>query len=143
MPTTDTASSHYTAEQTSAYEAYLAAMAEHNIVCARRGATTREKMDAAFAASRAFDRFCELAGLSIGRTNILADRQRLKQIEGEFFRLTEATRSAYSMIHAANGMGVIERRPDGIDAWDHDACVCLFQDAQVILRNAIQRADGQ
>lgn len=129
----------YTAEQTTAYEAYLAAVAEHNIICARPAATTREKMDAATAAMAAHERFGRLCGYEIGMPG---DTIRLRDLTALVRDVAELVRSAYSMVFAANGMGVIERRPDGIGEDEHDACVCLFQDAQVILRSALAKAEA-
>ncbi|KKW92273.1 hypothetical protein [Sphingobium chungbukense] len=133
----------YSADETQAYERYISAVANHNIVCARAGATTREKMDAAFAADAAYREFCRTAGLVIGQaTRPSTGNDVVKRLEREMCTLTETVRTAYSMIHAANGMGVIENRPADIDQWDHDVCVCLFTDAQTVLRRALERADS-
>ena len=48
----------------------------------------------------------------------------------------------YSMIHAADNLGVIENLPPHVDEWDHDVCCCLISDAQVVLRKAIERAQA-
>lgn len=137
MSTTE-AKADYTAEQTTAYEAYLAAVAEHNIICARPAATTREKMDAATAAMKAHDRFARLCGYDVGKPS---DALRVRDLTTLILDVADLIRSAHAMVLAANGMGVIERRPDGIDELEHDACVCLFMDAQVILKAAMMKAD--
>lgn len=142
MPTTETeARRDYTAEETTAYEAYLSAVAEHNIVCARPGATTRDKMDAAFAAGQAFDRFCHVADLPLASRS-LSDVRRIEVFQDALAKLIESSRSAWSMIRAADMMGVIERHAEGVDHNDHDACVCLIQDAEAVLRRAIEQADA-
>ncbi|MFY9350513.1 MAG: hypothetical protein WBL20_19230 [Sphingobium sp.] len=128
----------YTAEQTTAYEAYLSAVAEHNIICARPTATTREKMDAATAAAAAHARFVKLCGIDISQPG---DAIRLRDLKALMHDVAEMVRSAYSMVFAANGMGVIERRPEGIGEDEHDACVCLFMDAQLVLRSALAKAE--
>lgn len=143
MPTTDTVSRDYTAEQTQAYERYISAVADHNIVCARFGATTREKMDAAFAIDAAFREFSIVAGMEYGRgTRSPSDIERIKVLKDELDKLTEASRSAYSMIYAADAMGIIEQRPEDADDWEHDVCCCLISDAQVVLKAALERAQA-
>ena len=143
MPTTEAASREYSAEQTHAYERYISAVADHNIVCARPGATTKEKMDAAFAMDAAFREFGRVAGLEIGRgARSPSDIERIKVLKDELGKLSEAARSAYSMIYAANGMGIIEQRPEDVDDWEHDVCCCLNSDAQVVLKTALIRAQA-
>ena len=143
MPTIDTSQRDYTAEQATAYEAYLAAMAEHNIVCARPAATTREKMDAAFAASRAFDRFCELAGLSIGRANPLADKRRIEHLERELGLLTESARSAAAMLAGVDALDAFTTIAEGVLRIDFCAASTLLNEAGTVLRAAVKRADGE
>lgn len=138
MPATDT-KREYTADQTTAYEAYLSAVAEHNIICARPAATTREKMDAATAQMNAFRRFCEVAGFSDCIARSPADVGRIEELRKEINALAESARSAWSMIRAADGMGVIEHHAEGVSRDDHDACVCLIQDAEVVLRLALAK----
>lgn len=137
MSSTET-KADYTAEQTTVYEAYLAAVAEHNIICARPNATTREKMDAATAAMAAHDRFAALCGYDRSKPS---DAIKVRELTTLIRDVSDMMRSAYSMVFAANGMGIIERRPEGIGADEHDACVCLFGDAQVLLRAALAKAD--
>lgn len=143
MPTAETTKRDYTAAETTAYEAYLSAVAEHNIVCARPAATTREKMDAADAQLRAFSRFCEIAGYPIGGARSPADLRKIQELTHKLGSLTECARSAWAMLRAVDAMGVIERIPEGVDRQDHDACVCLVQDAQVVLREAVSMADDE
>lgn len=133
----------YTAEQITAYEAYISAMAEHNIVCARPGATTREKMDAAFAASRAFDRFCEIAGLSIGRVSLPADKRRIEHLERELGLLTESARSAAAMLAGIDALDAFTTISDGVLRADFCAASTLLNDAGTVLRAAVKRADGE
>lgn len=144
MPATDT-KREYTAEQTTAYEAYLSAVAEHNIVCARPAATTREKMNAAFAADHAFKRFSEIAGLDFGRgTRSPADIQKIESLNAEIGEMTEAVRSAWSMLVAVDAMDVIQRLPK--ETRHHDefqASFTLLSDAGVILRAILRKADGE
>lgn len=143
MPTTEATSREYTAEETQAYERYISAVANHNIVCARPGATTREKMDAAFAMDAAFREFGRVAGLEIGRgTRSPSDIEQIKVLKDELGKLIEAARSAYSMIHAADSMGVIEQRPADVDDWEHDVVCCLVSDAQFALKTGITRAQA-
>ncbi|WP_010339920.1 hypothetical protein [Sphingobium yanoikuyae] len=132
----------YTAEETTAYDAYLSAVAEHNITCARSGATTREKMDAAFSADAAWKRFCEVAGLVPGSTRSPEDIRTIERLQKEISDMVETTRSAWSMIRAADGMHVIEFRASNVDQDDHNACVCLIRDAELILCKLITKADG-
>tara|TARA_R110000787_G_scaffold208846_8_gene318935 strand:+ start:22225 stop:22656 length:432 start_codon:yes stop_codon:yes gene_type:complete len=132
----------YTADETTAYEAYLSAVAEHSIVCARPAATTREKMDAALAADRAYKRFCTLAGMETDGVRQLQDVRRIEGLEGEMRQITESVRSAWSMLRAVDAIGVFERLSDGIDRDDHAACCCLLSDAMVVLRQALAAADG-
>ncbi len=141
MTSTD-AKRNYTAEETTAYEAYLSAVAEHNITCARSGATTREKMDAAFSADAAWKRFCEVAGLVPGSTRSPEDIRMIERLQKEIGDMVETTRSAWSMIRAADGMNVIEFRASNVDQDDHNACVCLIRDAELILCKLIAKADG-
>lgn len=143
MSTTAETKSPYTAEQVTAYEAYLSAVIEHHSTVARHDATTKEKMDAAFAQDRAFRRFCEISGLAIGQQDRLSDRRKADGLAKELADLTEIVRSAWSMLRAADAMQVIDHRPSGIDRHDHNACVCLIQDAEVLLRRALAKADGE
>ncbi|QJR01162.1 hypothetical protein HH800_02465 [Sphingobium yanoikuyae] len=141
MTSTDT-KADYTAEEIKAYEAYLSALAEHNITCARAGATTKQKMDAAFAADRALKHFFEVAGHTPHSTRSPEDIRTIERMTKEMGDMVEATRSAWSMIRAADSMRVIEYRASNVDQDDHNACVCLIQDAEVILRKLIAKADG-
>ncbi|WP_416463232.1 hypothetical protein [Sphingomonas sp. VDB2] len=143
MPTADTTARDYTAAEVTAYEAYLSAIAEHNIICARTAATTREKMDAATAQLKAFGRFCEIAGYPDGSPRSPDDIRTIGELKEKLGRLTECARSAWAMLRAVDAMGVIHRIPEGVDRQDHGACVCLVQDAQVVLREAVSMADGE
>lgn len=145
MTTTTTAAVErdYTAAETTAYEAYLAAMADHSIVCARPAATTRQKMDAAMVADRAYKRFCVIAGMETDGARRLEDVRRIESLERELRRITESVRSAWSMLRATDAIGVFERLPAGVNADDHGACCCLLGDAMVVLRQALAEADGE
>lgn len=131
----------YTAEETTAYEAYLSALAEHNITCARSGATTREKMDAAFSADAAWKRFCEVAGLVPGSTRSPEDIRTIERLTREVRARNEAIRSAYSMLIGIHHIGVFAFRGDA-DPVDHNACCTLLDDAGIVLRIALDKADG-
>ena len=143
MPTSDTATRAYTAEQVTAYEGYISAMAEHNIVCARPGATTREKMDAAFAANRAFEHFCDYVGLSIGRRNSLADKRRIEHLERELGLLAESARSAAAMLAGIDALDAFTTISEGVLRADFCAASTLLNDAGTVLRAAVKRADGE
>lgn len=130
-----------TAQETTAYKAYLSAVADHNIICARRGATDRQKMDAANAMLKAFDQYRQAAGYESSRN--LADVRRIEALTKQINDIGEMVRSAYSMVLGANSLGVIERRPEGIDPFEHDACVCLIVDAQQVLKAALVKVDGE
>lgn len=141
MTSTDT-KANFTAEEIKAYEAYLSALAEHNITCARAGATIKQKMDAAFAADRALKHFCEVAGHEPHSTRSPEDIRTIERLQKEIGDMVETTRSAWSMIRAADGMRVIEYRADSVDRDDHNACVCLIRDAELILCKLVTKADG-
>ena len=141
MTSTDT-KRDYTAEETTAYEAYLSALAEHNIACARTGATTREKMDAAFAADRALKRFCEVAGHEPYSTRSPEDIRTIERLNREKSELAEDARSAWAMIRAAYNLDVIDTLPNGVDPSDHSAFVRLLHDAERLLDRALDKADG-
>lgn len=142
MPATDT-KREYTAEQTTAYEAYLSAVAEHNIICARPAATTREKMDAAVAQLNAFSRFCDIAGFPNTGTRSPVDIAKIESLTAEIGGMTESVRSAWSMLVAVDAMDVIQRIPAGTrhDA-EFQASFTLLSDAGVILRTILRKADG-
>lgn len=143
MPATDT-KREYTAAETTAYEAYLSAVAEHNIVCARPAATTREKMDAATAQMSAFSRFCEIAGFPNPATRSPVDIAKIESLTAEIGGMTESVRSAWSMLVAVDAMDVIQRIPK--ETRHHDefqASFTLLSDATVILRAILQMADGE
>ena len=133
---------NYTAEETTAYEAYLSAVAEHNIVCARSGATTREKMDAAFSADAAWKRFCEVAGIVPGSTRSPGDIRTIERLNSQKSELVEDARSAWAMIRGAYNMEVIDTLPDGIDPTDHSAFIRLLRDAERLLDRALDKADS-
>jgi hypothetical protein len=142
MPTTDT-KREYTADETQAYERYISAVAQHNIVCARPGATTQEKMDAAFEMDGAFREFCRTAGLEIGRsTRSPADIDKIKQLEAVVTRLTESIRSASAMLHGIFCIDVFCIRPSEAVAADHNAACTLLDDAHTVLRAALN-SDGR
>lgn len=141
MPTADTTARDYTAAEVTAYEAYLSAVAEHNIICARAGASTREKMDAATAQLKAFNRFCEIAGYPIGGTSSPDDIRAIADLKEKLAKLTESVRSAWAMLRGADLMGVIHIIPAEVDREDHDVSVCLISDAQILLRAALTKAD--
>ncbi|KMS58692.1 hypothetical protein [Sphingobium cupriresistens] len=144
MPTADTAARDYTAAETTAYEAYLSAVAEHNIVCARPAATTRDKMDAATAQMNAFSRFCEIAGFPNPSTRSPADIAKIESLNAEIGEINEAVRSAWSMLVAVDAMDVIQRIP--AETRHHDefqASFTLLSDAGVILRGILRKADGE
>jgi hypothetical protein len=132
----------YTAEEVTAYEAYLAAVAEHNIVCARRGATTREKMDAAYAQMKAFSRFGEIAGYPIAETRSPEDIRTIEQLKLQVGKLTEAARSAMSMLAGVDALDVFTTIAAGVDLADFNAASVLLADASVILRAAVKEADA-
>jgi hypothetical protein len=141
MTSTDT-KRDYTAEETTAYEAYLSAVAEHNITCARSGATTREKMDAAFSADAAWKRFCEVAGLHIGRgPRSPEDIRTIKCLTSELAAQNEAIRSAYAMLIGIHHIGIFAFRGTA-DPVEHGACCTLLDDAGTVLRLALDKADG-
>jgi len=143
MPTTEAAQREYTDAETQAYERYISAVAEHNIVCARSGATTKEKMDAAFATNAAFRDFCRIAGMEMGNVRSLADLDRIEAQEVQIGQLTEAIRSAYSMLFAIKSINVFEFLPANPDIKrDHGVCCTLLDDAQAILSVALDKADG-
>lgn len=139
---TETAQREYTATETQAYERYISAVVEHNIVCARSGATTKEKMDAAFAMDARFREFAQVAGLAIGGHSKLSDIEQIKTLKADLGTLTESVRSASAMLHGIIAMDVFSVRPaDAVEA-DHNACCTLLDDAQIILRVALDKADG-
>lgn len=140
MTSTDT-KRDYTAEETTAYEAYLSAVAEHNIVCARSGATTREKMDAAFSANAAWKRFCEVAGLVSGSTRSPEDIRTIESLTKELAGQNEAIRSACAMLIGIHHIGVFALRGTA-DPIEHGACCTLLDDALTVLRIALDKADG-
>lgn len=140
MTSTDT-KRDYTAEETTAYEAYLSAVAEHNITCARSGATTREKMDAAFSADAAWKRFCEVAGLVPGSTRSPEDIRTIESLTSELAGQNEAIRSAYAMLIGIQHIGVFAWRGTA-DPIEHGACCTLLDDAGTVLRLALDKADG-
>lgn len=145
MPTADTTVRDYTAAEVTAYEAYLSAVAEHNIICARAGASTREKMDAAFAADRAWKRFAELGGFDSGKgTRSPEDIRTIDRLKAELGDMTEAVRSAWSMLVAVDAMDIIQRIPTGTRHTDEfQASFILLSDAGVILRAVLRKADGE
>ncbi|QNG44677.1 hypothetical protein [Sphingobium yanoikuyae] len=140
MTSTDT-KADYTAEETTAYEAYLSALAEHNIVCARSGATTREKMDAAFSVDAAWKRFCEVAGLVPGSTRSPEDIRTIENLMKELAGQNEAIRSACAMLIGIHHIGVFAFRGTA-DPIEHGACCTLLDDAGTVLRIALAKADG-
>lgn len=143
MPTADATKREYTTAETEAYERYISAATNHNIVCARAGATTKEKMDAAFAADAAFREFSIVAGMEYGRgIHAPADLEKIKALEGQLDKQTEDIRSARAMICAAAKFGFIEQCPEGVDVFEHDACACLIRDAALLLRVALGEAYG-
>lgn len=141
MTSTDT-KADYTAEEIKAYEAYLSALAEHNITCARAGATTKQKMDAAFAADRALKRFCEVAGHTLHSTRSPEDIRTIDRLNSQKNDLVEDVRSAWAMIRGAYNMEVIDTLPDGVDPTDHSAFIRLLRDAERLLDRALDKADG-
>lgn len=143
MPTIDT-KREYTAEEITAYEAYISAVAEHNIVCARSSATTRDKMDAAFAIDRAWKRFCEAANLEMGRDmRSRGDILTIDRLKAEAAEQTEAIRSAWSMLFAVDAMDAIQHLPTGDGMADAVNVSCsLLAQAQDTLRTALHKADG-
>lgn len=148
MPTADATKRDYTAAETQAYERYISAVADHNIVCARSGATTREKMDAAFVMDARFREFCETAGLAIGQPRNPADAARIASLEGEVEKITnaarkvaEAIRSGVSMLHGIESISVFQYLPaDESLHDDHNACCTLLDDATTVLRVALREA---
>lgn len=140
MTSTDT-KRDYTAEETTAYEAYLSALAEHNIVCARSGATTREKMDAAFSADAAWKRFCQIAGIVPGSTRSPEDIRTIESLTSELAAQNEAIRSAYAMLIGIQHIGVFAFRGTA-DPIEHGACCTLLDDAGYVLRLALDKAGG-
>ncbi|WP_312313129.1 hypothetical protein [Sphingobium yanoikuyae] len=140
MTSTDT-KRDYTAEETTAYEAYQSAVAEHNIVCARAGASTQEKMDAAFSVYAAWKRFCGVAGLVPGSTRSPEDIRTIEKLIADMTEQRHAIRSAYSMmvgIHHIGEFGYYE----GIDVAGHAACNSLLDDATGVLRRALEQGGG-
>ena len=133
----------YTAEEEPAYEAYLLPVAEHNIVCARRGATTRDKMDAAAAQMRAFSRFCEIAGYPIAGTRSPEDIRTIEHLKSQVGELTEAARSAMSMLAGVDAIDVFTTIPEGADWGDFNAATVLLTDAGAVLRAAVKKADAE
>lgn len=134
----------YTAEETTSYEAYISAVAEHNIVCARPGATTRDKMDAAFAIDRAWKRFCEAANLEMGRDVRSAfDARAIERLKVDAAEQIEAIRTAWSMLFAVDAMNAIQHLPldDGMADAVNVSCLLLLQ-AQHTLRAALRKADA-
>ncbi|MBZ9649408.1 hypothetical protein K9B33_17880 [Sphingobium sp. 3R8] len=143
MPTADTTARDYTAAEVTAYEAYLSAIAEHNIICARPGATTREKMDAALAADRALKRFSEAAGMDFGRgTRSPADIATVTTLASELASANEVIRSAYSMLLGILNIGSLDYCKPG-DRDNHSACITLLEDAAKLLRAGVAKADGE
>ena len=142
MTSTDT-KADYTAEETTAYEAYLSAVAEHNIVCARSGATTREKMDAAFSADAAWKRFCQIAGIVPGSTRSPEDIRTIERLTAAMQNLADGARSAWAMIRAAYYMDVIDTLPEGCDPADHSVFVRLLRDAVLLLDSSLAKADAE
>ncbi|MGJ8478014.1 hypothetical protein [Sphingobium yanoikuyae] len=140
MTSTDT-EADYTAEEIKAYEAYLSALAEHNITCARAGATTKQKMDAAFAADRALKHFCEVAGHTPHSTRSPEDIRTIERLNSQKNDLVEDVRSAWAMIRGAYNMEVIDTLPDGVDPADHSAFIRLLRDAERLLDRALDKAD--
>ena len=140
MTSTDT-EADYTAEEIKAYEAYLSALAEHNITCARAGATTKQKMDAAFAADRALKHFCEVAGHTQHSTRSPEDIRTIERLNSQKNDLVEDVRSAWAMIRGAYNMEVIDTLPDGVDPADHSAFIRLLRDAERLLDRALDKAD--
>lgn len=140
MTSTDT-KANYTAEEIKAYEAYLSALAEHNITCARAGATTKQKMDAAFAADRALKHFCEVAGHEPHSTRSPEDIRTIGRLTSELAAQNEAIRSAYAMLIGIHHIGVFAFRGTA-DPVEHGACCTLLDDAGTVLRLALAKADG-
>ncbi|WP_278985031.1 hypothetical protein [Sphingobium yanoikuyae] len=140
MTSTDT-KADYTAEEIKAYEAYLSALAEHNITCARAGATTKQKMDAAFAVDRALKHFMQVAGLVPDSTRSPEDIRTIESLTKELAGQNEAIRSAYAMLIGIQHIGVFAWQGTA-DPIEHGACCTLLDDAGTVLRLALDKADG-
>lgn len=135
MTTTD-AKRDYTAEETTAYEAYLSAIAEHNIVCARPGATTKQKMDAAVSVDRALKHFLQVAGHEPHSTRSPEDIRTIEKLNSEVTEQARVIRSAYSMLVGIHHIGEFAYHSD-IDVDGHAACNSLLDDATDALRRAL------
>ncbi|MBT2242655.1 hypothetical protein JQK15_03815 [Sphingobium sp. BHU LFT2] len=135
MTTTDT-KRNYTAEETTAYETYLSALAEHNIMCARAGATTKQKMDAAFAVDRALKHFMQVAGHEPHSTRSPEDVRTIEKLNSEIAEQARVIRSAYSMLVGIHHIGEFAYHTD-IDVDGHAACNSLLDDATDALRRAL------
>lgn len=142
MTSTDT-KADYTAEEIKAYEAYLSALAEHNITCARAGATTKQKMDAAFAADRALKHFCEVAGHTPHSTRSPEDIRTIERLTAAMQNLADGARSAWAMVRAAYYMDVIDTLPEGCDPADHSVFIRLLRDAVLLLDSSLAKADAE
>ena len=141
MPTADVTAHQYTTEQAAAYDAYLSALAQHNITCARVDATPKQKMDAAFAAGRALKHFYEAVGHELHSTRSPEDIRTIERLNSEKSDLANDARSAWAMIRGAYNMEVIDTLPDDVDPADHSAFIRLLRDAERLLDHALHKAD--
>lgn len=143
MPTADATKREYTTAETQAYERYISAVANHNIVCAREGATTKEKIDAAFAADAAYREFCRIAGLVIGHAaRPSSDDDRVREVEAGLKQITEGLRSASSMLHGIFAIDVFCLRPSDAHEADHNAACTLLDDTHTLVRALLDKADN-
>ena len=127
----------FSTQQEQAYRLYTDAITEHAKLVELGRASPAQLMSAMKRVSDTYADVMAAFGTPVRR---IADVERIKQLKGELDNITASARSAYSMIHAADSLGVIELRPQDADEWDHDVCCCLISDAQVVLRKAIERA---
>ncbi len=141
--TEQAAQAEYTEDQVQAYERYISAIAEHNIVCARRAATTRDKMDAAFVIERRYQAFCEAAGFQHGTVRSPKDVQRIAELDRLVTDMTEVIRSAHAMLYGADNLDVLAHVVN--DGRDQDRAVVdvLMQDAMVVLRACLDKAEAE
>jgi len=143
MPTTEAAQRDYTTAETQAYERYISAVEDHEIIKGRADATIREKMDFALAIDDAFRDFCRIAGMEMGNVRSLADLDLIKAQKAEIGELTEAVRSAYSMLFGIQSIGAFQYRPADADMTQaHMACCTLLDDATTVMAAAMKKADG-
>jgi len=139
MPFADAIPDKLTDKMVQRHEAYLDALATHNIACADPSKTSEERAQLALMAVHLWRDFAEACGVPMPSARPHDERYRPQL----FDKLADAAATAHAALYAIEAGGLLDALPtDERDANHHNAACRLISLAESRLRMAITEAEN-